>query len=77
MEQNNDTIKINLEKEDIVILGSAVDRFKSTYRVDFKTEIDDSKFVISTKNLDPDLVFNLGYYYGALQFIDKKKPKDL
>lgn len=76
MEQNNNYIEIDLEKEDITILENAVDRFKSTYRVDFKTKIDNNKFVLLANDLDPDLVFNLGYYFGALQFIDKNKPKE-
>jgi len=76
MEQINH-IEIDLEKEDLSILKNAFERFKSTYRVDFEIKIDNNKLVILTKDLDPDLVFNLGYYYGALQFIDNNKPKNL
>ena len=76
MEQNKN-IEIDLKKEDLSILESAFERFKSTYRVDFETKIVNNKYIISTEDLDPDLVFNLGYYYGALQFIDNNKPKDL
>lgn len=76
MEQFNQ-IEIDLEKEDLSILKNAFERFKSTYRVDFEIKIDNNKLMVLTKDLDPDLVFNLGYYYGALQFIDDNKPKDL
>lgn len=76
MEQNKN-IEIDLKQEDALILESAFERFKSTYRVDFETKIVNNKYVVSTKDLDPDLVFNLGYYYGALQFIEKNDSKDL
>jgi hypothetical protein len=76
MEQFNQ-IEIDLEKEDLSILKNAFERFKSTYRVDFEIKIDNNKLMVLTKDLDPDLIFNLGYYYGALRFIDDNKPKDL
>jgi hypothetical protein len=73
MEQNK-KIEIDLKKEDLSILRSSVDRFKSTYRVSFDASVDGAEsFAITVSELDPDLVFNLGYYYGALQHIDKRK----
>ncbi len=75
MEPNNQ-ITIDLEKEDLSILEKSTARFKDTYRVSFDFFVDSNKFIINTKDLDPDLVFILGYYYGALKFIENK-PKEL
>lgn len=73
MERNDNIITITSEGENFAVLANAIDRFKSVYRVSFESNNDHFEYKINIEDLDPDMIFNLGYYYGALNYIENKK----
>jgi hypothetical protein len=74
MEQS-DILEIDCTVEDIKILEGSTEKFKRVHKVDFDSyfDIEREKFVMDLKGVSPNSIFFIGYYYGALQYIDGKK----
>lgn len=78
MEQNN-TLEIDCTLENIHILTESTEKFKRVHRIDFTTHFDVNKnlFILNLEGVSISNIFLIGYYYGALWFIDKNKLNEL
>jgi len=74
MEPNN-ILEVDYSKENIQILKESIEKFKRVHRVDFEVNFDENrkKVLINLEKMSFNNSFLIGYYYGALEFIEKQQ----